>query len=86
MARPSAFLFGWSMLLVIQTGTIAAVAVAFANFMGVLTAARVRDNVPHRADRVRALRRQPLDAATGRGRNDSPADGDEHARAQARAS
>ena len=30
------FLFGWSMLLVIQTGTIAAVAVAFANFLGVL--------------------------------------------------
>lgn len=31
------FLFGWSLLLIIQTGTIAAVAVAFANFMGVLT-------------------------------------------------
>src|ERR671914_712431 len=30
------FLFGWSMFLVIQTGTIAAVAVAFANFTGVL--------------------------------------------------
>ncbi len=30
------FVFGWSMLLVIQTGTIAAVAVAFANFVGVL--------------------------------------------------
>src|SRR5687768_8413468 len=30
------FLFGWSFLLVIQTGTIAAVAVAFANFTGVL--------------------------------------------------
>src|SRR5229473_1442145 len=35
---PSAgFLFGWSLFLVIQTGTIAAVAVAFANFAGVLT-------------------------------------------------
>jgi len=32
----TAFLFGWSMLLVIQTGTTAAVAVAFANFAGVL--------------------------------------------------
>src|SRR5678809_1357703 len=32
----SGFLFGWSLLLVIQTGTIAAVAVAFARFMGVL--------------------------------------------------
>src|SRR5215212_9463801 len=31
------FLFGWSLLFVIQTGTIAAVAIAFANFMGVLT-------------------------------------------------
>ena len=31
------FLFGWALFLVIQTGTIAAVAVAFANFMGVLT-------------------------------------------------
>jgi APA family basic amino acid/polyamine antiporter len=31
------FLFGWSLFLVIQTGTIAAVAVAFAKFMGVLT-------------------------------------------------
>ncbi len=31
-----AFLFGWTLLLVIQTGTIAAVAVAFARFLGVL--------------------------------------------------
>src|SRR6516162_468287 len=31
-----AFLFGWAQLLVIQTGTIAAVAIAFANFLGVL--------------------------------------------------
>src|SRR5258708_8489231 len=31
------FLFGWALFLVIQTGTIAAVAVAFANFTGVLT-------------------------------------------------
>jgi APA family basic amino acid/polyamine antiporter len=31
------FLFGWSLLLVIQTGSIAAVAIAFANFTGVLT-------------------------------------------------
>ena len=32
----SGFLFGWAMFLVIQTGTIAAVAVAFAKFLGVL--------------------------------------------------
>jgi basic amino acid/polyamine antiporter, APA family len=31
------FLFGWSLFLVIQSGTIAAVAVAFANFLGVFT-------------------------------------------------
>ena len=30
------FLFGWALFLVIQTGTIAAVAIAFANFLGVL--------------------------------------------------
>ena len=30
------FLYGWTMILVIQTGTIAAVAVAFARFLGVL--------------------------------------------------
>ena len=38
------FLFGWAMFLVIQTGTIAAVAVAFANFMGVLIPAISSDN------------------------------------------
>src|SRR6266542_6772593 len=31
------FLFGWALFLVVQSGTIAAVAVAFANFSGVLT-------------------------------------------------
>ena len=38
------FLFGWSLFLVIQTGTIAAVAVAFANFTGVLTDVIASDN------------------------------------------
>ena len=33
------FLFGWSIFLVVQTGTIAAVAVAFAKFLGVLVPA-----------------------------------------------
>src|SRR5467141_220388 len=44
------FLFGWSLLFVIQTGTIAAVAVAFANFMGVLVPSISGDNyliAPH---------------------------------------
>jgi APA family basic amino acid/polyamine antiporter len=34
--RPVGFLFGWATFLVVQTGTIAAVAVAFAKFLGVL--------------------------------------------------
>jgi basic amino acid/polyamine antiporter, APA family len=38
------FLFGWSLFLVIQTGTIAAVAVAFANFSGVLFQGIAADN------------------------------------------
>lgn len=38
------FLFGWSLFFVIQTGTIAAVAVAFARFMGVLTPAISESN------------------------------------------
>jgi APA family basic amino acid/polyamine antiporter len=38
------FLFGWSLFLIIQTGTIAAVAVAFANFTGVLTNTVSADN------------------------------------------
>jgi APA family basic amino acid/polyamine antiporter len=37
------FLFGWSLFLVVQTGTIAAVAVAFARFLGVLTPAVAAD-------------------------------------------
>src|SRR5262245_32973969 len=37
--RPIGFLFGWSLFLVIQSGTIEAVAVAFANFLGVLISA-----------------------------------------------
>src|SRR5882672_5425752 len=45
------FLFGWSLFLVIQTGTIAAVAVAFANFTGVFVKQIAADNylvAPHR--------------------------------------
>src|SRR5437667_8649406 len=34
------FLYGWTLFLVIQTGTIAAVAVAFARYLGVLVPAR----------------------------------------------
>ncbi len=38
------FLFGWSLFLVVQTGTIAAVAVAFAKFLGVLVPAVSAEN------------------------------------------
>ena len=38
------FLYGWSVFLVIQTGTIAAVAVAFAKFLGVLAPAIATDH------------------------------------------
>ena len=44
------FLFGWALFLVIQTGTIAAVAVAYANFTGVLFSGVSADNsliAPH---------------------------------------
>ena len=38
------FLYGWTLFLVIQTGTIAAVAIAFAKFLGVFVAAVSPDN------------------------------------------
>jgi APA family basic amino acid/polyamine antiporter len=44
------FLFGWALFLVVQTGTIAAVAVAFANFLGVLVPGIASENyliAPH---------------------------------------
>jgi len=41
----SGFLYGWTLFLVIQTGTIAAVAVAFAKFLGVFAPSVSADNV-----------------------------------------
>src|SRR5438874_11660060 len=38
------FLYGWTLCLVVQTGTIAAVAIAFANFLGVFVSAISPDN------------------------------------------
>ena len=38
------FLYGWTLFLVIQTGTIAAVAIAFAKFLGVFVATVASDN------------------------------------------
>src|SRR5687768_272398 len=44
------FLYGWTAFVVIQTGTIAAVAVAFAKFLGVLVPALGTDNIIYRAE------------------------------------
>src|SRR5438270_4880654 len=38
------FLYGWTLFLVVQTGTIAAVAIAFAKFLGVFVSAVAPDN------------------------------------------
>ena len=56
--HPIGFLYGWTLFLVIQTGTIAAVAIAFAKFLGVFVAAVSPDNYLVRADFVRRLRDQ----------------------------
>ena len=48
------FLYGWTLFLVIQTGTIAAVAVAFAKFLGVFWPEICRDQLPDRADSTSA--------------------------------
>ena len=64
------FLFGWAMFLVVQTGTIAAVAVAFAKFLGVFLPGVAADSLPRRADPAGRLRGQPLDAAARRRRPD----------------
>jgi APA family basic amino acid/polyamine antiporter len=52
------FLYGWTLLLVIQTGTIAAVAVAFAKFLAVLAPALGADTVVAAAGPVRVSAQQ----------------------------
>ena len=42
--KPIGFLYGWTLFLVIQTGTIAAVAIAFAKFLGVFVTAISPEN------------------------------------------
>ena len=63
------FLYGWTLFLVIQTGTIAAVAVGFARYFGALRAVDRRRSLPDRAgspvDRLRAV---AVDDAAGRRR------------------
>ncbi len=78
------FLFGWAMFLVVQTGTIAAVAVAFAKFLGRLSSpGRRRTGTLIEPIRLGRLRRQPLDS-TARGRRaDRFLDPGQHAGPQA---
>ncbi len=58
------FLFGWAMFLVVQTGTIAAVAVAFAKFLGVLWPTISRQGLPRRTDTPGALWRSAFRASS----------------------
>ncbi len=79
------FLYGWTLFLVIQTGTIAAVAVGFARYFGVAGAVDCRGSLPDRADPpVHRLRALAVDDAAGRHPADRAADLDEHARARIR--
>ena len=79
------FLFGWAIFLVVQTGTIAAVAVAFAKFTGVLVPAVATTSYLIRADSSRQrLRHQSLHGAACRRGCDSAPHLEQHARARAR--
>ena len=61
------FLYGWTLFLVIQTGTIAAVAVGFARYFGVLFPSISAAALDHPADRAGLeIRHQSVGAATGR--------------------
>ena len=79
------FLYGWTLFMVIQTGTIAAVAVAFARFAGMLVPCDCRGPLPHsaapRLDRLRGL---AVDRAAARRGPDRAPDVDEHARPRIR--
>ena len=79
------FLFGWTLFLVIQTGTIAAVAIAFAKFVGVFAPAIATDHYLVPPDpSLRRLRHQSFDRATRGRRPDSVAHLDKHARSRDR--
>ena len=76
------FLFGWTLFLVIQTGTIAAVAIAFAKFIGVFAPGDRRRIITSSSDSsLSRLRHQSFDRTTGRRRLDPVADLDQYARA-----
>ena len=75
------FLYGWTLFLVIQTGTIAAVGVAFARFLGVLVAGDRRGPLPDSADSPsHRLCVVAVDGAARRVAADCAPDVDQHAR------
>ena len=78
------FLFGWAMFLVVQTGTIAAVSVAFAKFLGVFLPGIAADVYLVSPIRLGRIRRQPLDPAARGGRPDRGPHGGQHAGPQVR--
>ena len=80
------FLFGWTLFLVIQTGTIAAVAIAFAKFAGVFFPAVATEHyLVAPVHLFGAYAHQPLDRAAGSGAADRASHLDEHPRAGTRA-
>ena len=80
------FLYGWTLFLVIQTGTIAAVAVGFARYFGALVPVdRRRPLSRSRRSTCRSrLRAVAVDDAAGRHPADRAAHVDQHARARIR--
>ena len=78
------FLYGWTLFLVIQTGTIAAVAIAFREISRSFCRSCFPDNYLAHADLVRQLRDQFVDRTTGRHCIDRVSHLDEHARARDR--
>ncbi len=79
------FLYGWTLFLVIQTGTIAAVSVGFARYLALLCPRYRRRSLPDRAPAPAAgLRRVALDHAAGRDDRHRGAHLDQHARPRLR--
>ena len=64
---PIGFCIGWTLFLVVQTGTIAAVAIAFAKFLGVFATSVSPDNYSGLPNVVRRLRGQFVHGAVGGG-------------------
>ncbi len=79
------FLYGWTLFMVIQTGTIAAIGVGFARFLGVLWPPVSEIELHHCADpHIERLCDFAFDRAGGSNSADCFADVDQHARAAIR--